>query len=220
MNNDTPRSKGELVIERIMQELDPASERYQILATAKVFKSSWVELGEKLLQVQRNTLFKAWGYDSFEDYCSREVRIKKPTAEKLTLAYRFLEKEEPAMLARHTELKPIPDYRSFDLLRQAREEARVTDEDYAALRRSVIDDERSLPTVRKQFRELTAEPKDNDQHLKTALAAARRLETALQNLPDLPATLDAALRSLLEHLEHSLQPADTENPPWEELPQE
>jgi hypothetical protein len=215
MTSDTPKSKGELVIERIMQELDPASERYQILATAKVFKSSWVELGEKLLLVQRGTLFKEWGYDSFEDYCSREVRIKKPTAEKLTLAYRFLEKEEPAMLARHTELKPIPDYRSFDLLRQAREEARVTDEDYAALRRAVIDEERSLPTVRKQFRELTADALGNDQHLKNALAAARRLETVLQHLPDLPPAFSTALQSLLEHLEQSLQPTG-ESPPWEE----
>jgi hypothetical protein len=212
------RSKGEIAIERIMQELDPASERYQILATAKVFKSSWVELGEKLLQVQRGTLFKEWGYDSFEDYCSREVRIKKPTAEKLTLAYRFLEKEEPAMLARHTELKPIPDYRSFDLLRQAREEARVTDEDYAALRRAVIDEERSLPTVRKQFRELTADPQDHSQQLKNALAATRRLETALQNLPDLPADISSALQALLTYLAESLQSSEEESPPWEETP--
>jgi hypothetical protein len=216
MTGDTPKSKGELVIERIMQELDPASERYQILATAKVFKSSWVELGEKLLQVQRASLFKGWGYDSFEDYCSREVRIKKPTAEKLTLAYRFLEKEEPALLARHTELKPVPDYRSFDLLRQAREEARVTDEDYAALRRAVIDEERSLPTVRRQFRELTADGQSLDQHLKNALAAARRLDTALQHLADLPAGFDGALQSLLQHLEKALLPGDLEEPPWAE----
>jgi hypothetical protein len=214
MNSDTPRTKGELVIERIMQELDPSSARYQILATAKVFKSSWVELGEKLLQVQRGTLFKEWGYDSFEDYCSREVRIKKPTAEKLTLAYRFLEKEEPAMLARHTELKPIPDYRSFDLLRQAREEAHITDQDYAALRRSVIDEERSLPTVRKQFRELTAAAPSDEQQRKGALAAARRLETALQNLPDLPPAFLSGIQALVAHLEESLQPAAEETPPW------
>jgi hypothetical protein len=214
--NDTPKTKGELVIEQIMQALDPASERYQILATAKVFKSSWVELGEKLLQVQRATLFKDWGYDSFEDYCSREVRIKKPTAEKLTLAYRFLEKEEPALLARHTELKPIPDYRSCDLLRQAREEAKVTDEDYAALRRAVIDEERSLPTVRKQFREMTAEAPNDEQQLKSALAAVRRLEGTLQNLPDLPNSYLDNLQALATYLESSLQPEAGENPPWED----
>jgi hypothetical protein len=216
MASDTPRTKGELVIERIMQELDPASERYQILATAKVFKSSWVELGEKLLQVQRGVLFKEWGYDSFEDYCSREVRIKRPTAEKLTLAYRFLEKEEPALLARHTELKPVPDYRTFDLLRKAREEASITDQDYAALRRAVIDEERSLPTVRKQFNELIAETPDRVQHLKGALATARRLETALQNLPEIPPPFTASLRELVTQLEMSLQPAEADSPPWEE----
>jgi len=48
--DSTPKSRAEVAIERIMQALDPASDRYRILATAKVFKSSWVELGEELLK--------------------------------------------------------------------------------------------------------------------------------------------------------------------------
>ncbi|HEY7745111.1 MAG TPA: hypothetical protein VIA07_02155 [Desulfuromonadales bacterium] len=193
--NDHPKSKGEMVIERIMQELDPASPRYQVLATARRFKSSWVELGEKLLQIQKQGQFREWGYDSFEDYCSREIRIKKPTAQKLTLAYRYLEKDEPELLVRQTELKPLPDYRSVELLRQAREEKAFSEEEYAGLRRAVIDEERSHPTILKRFKEVAAtrsdEPPDTTIPLKSALAAARRLQTVLRPLADLP----------LEHLE-------------------
>ncbi len=196
--SETPKSKGEMVIERIMQELDPQSERYRILATAKQFKSSWVELGEKLLEVQQKGLFRQWGYDSFEDYCAREVRIKQPTAQKLTLAYRFLEKEEPELLARRTELKPLPDYRSVDLLRQAREELDLPAEDYANLRRAVMEEERSHPTVQKRFREATGTPDgaaDPALALRHALAAARRLQAALQPLPAIPAEfIDAVTR--------------------------
>ncbi len=186
MTPETPKSKGEMIIERLMRELDPASERYRVLDTAKRFKSSWVELGEKLLEVQKGGLFRAWGYESFEDYCSREVRIKKPTAEKLTLAYRFLEKEEPELLARRTELKPLPDFRSVDLLRRAREEE-FGEDDYSQLRRTVLEGERGHPTVARHFREL-ASPRDDEaaSALKSALAAARRLESALQRVPDLP----------------------------------
>ena len=75
--NDNPKSGGERHIEKIMQELEPESERYQVLDTAKRFKSSWVELGEKLLKVSSTARFSEWGYGSFEEYCVQEIRIKK-----------------------------------------------------------------------------------------------------------------------------------------------
>ncbi len=201
--SETPKSKGEMVIERIMQELDPQSERYRILATAKQFKSSWVELGEKLLDVQKKGVFRQWGYDSFEDYCSREVRIKQPTAQKLTLAYRYLEKEEPELLARRTELKPLPDYRSIDLLRQAKEELDLPADDYANLRRTVLEEERSHPTVQKQFREVAGDrlPTDPALPLRHALGAARRLHNTLQPLPEVPADFIDAVSRLVNWLE-------------------
>jgi hypothetical protein len=207
--NDNPKSKGELVIERIMQELDPTSPRYQVLATAKRFKSSWVELGEKLLQIQKAAQFREWGYDSFEDYCSREIRIKKPTAQKLTLAYRYLEKDEPELLVRQTELKPLPDYRSVELLCQAREEKAFSEDEYAELRRAVIEDERSHPTVLKRFKEVAAaraeEPPDPAVPLKSALAAARRLETALRAVADLPPEIPEDIGRLVGLLEKRVE---------------
>jgi len=206
--NEVPKTSGEIHIERLMQELDPGSERYRVLDVAKRFKSSWVELGEQLLLVNREKLFSHWGYSSFEEYCSREVRIKKPTAEKLTLAYRYLEKEEPALLARKGELKPLPDFRSIDLLRQAREEQNFPPEKFDALRAAVIEQDRSLPTIRKQFREVTDARKEPDQTLaencKMALSAARRLATILREVPDLSHAHDDNLTQLTTDLENRL----------------
>lgn len=206
--SETPKSKGELVIERLMRELDPGSERFQVLATAKRFKSSWVELGEKLLLVQQTGAFREWGYDSFEAYCTREIRIKKPTAQKLTHAYRFLEREEPEFLARQTELRPLPDYRSIDLLRQAREEKDFSSEEYAELRRAVVEEERSHPTILKRFKEVAAARADDPEPallLKTALAAARRLATALQPLPGLPPEHHEELGRLVAWLDEKVE---------------
>jgi len=210
-----PKSKGQHLIERIMQELDPESDRYQVLATAKRFKSSWVELGEQLLRVSKEGLFRQWGYDSFEEYCAREVRIRKPTAEKLTLAYRYLEKDEPELISRRAELKPPPDFRSVDLLRQAREEKDFSDEEYAELRRAVVEEERSHPTVLKRFKEVSAARGDETIAptipLKAALAAARRLDSTLRALPDPPAAHLENLADLIAGLEEELENASDED---------
>lgn len=206
---DVPQSSGERHIEKIMEQLDPESERYQVLDTAKRFKSSWVELGDKLLQVSSHGQFREWGYQSFEDYCVQEIRIKKGTAEKLTLAYRYMEKQEPALLQQKSPLKPLPDFRSIDLLRQAKEEKGFSDDEYADLRKRVVEEERSHPTVLKRFKEVAAahrtEEPDPIVPVKTSLSAARRLDTSLQGVPGVPAELRDNLLNLILHLEETLQ---------------
>jgi hypothetical protein len=200
-----PQSKAEQNIAKMMAELDPDSERYQVLAVASRFKSSWVALGEKLLHVQRNALFQQWGYENFEDYCNQEVHIKKPTAQKLTLAYRFMEKEEPQLMNRSAALAPPPDYRSVELLRQAREEQDFSPEEYAALRQAVIEENRSHPTIRKRFNEISAQRNpvadSPDAQLKTALAACRRLLNSLDELDHLPEQYCQQLTELEQWLE-------------------
>lgn len=206
---EVPKSSGERFIERIMEELDPSSERFQVLETAKRFKSSWVELGDRLLAVSSRSLYRDWGYGSFEDYCAKEIRIKRETAQKLTLAYRFMEKHEPELMARREEPRPLPDYRSIDLLRQAREEKGFSDEEYADLRKRVVEEERSHPTVLKQFREVARsreEPvSDPSVPLKAALGAARRLDTALRGVDDVPGDYREMVGSLVVHLEEELE---------------
>ncbi len=214
--SEQPKTKGELVIEKIMEELDPASDRYQVLAVASTFKSSWVALGQKLLHVKHNGLFQQWGYENFEDYCSREVRIKKPTAQKLTLAYSFIEKEEPQLMARHTELKPLPDYRSVELLRQAREEKDFSSEEYADLRRAVVEENRSHPTILKRFNDV-ASSKDGGgpspaDHFKAGLSAARRLSNILDQVEAVPEQLRNDLEILTNWMQENLEGLVAEKP--------
>ena len=198
------KTKGELIIEQLMRELDPSSPRYQVLATARQFKSSWVELGEQLIKVKHQGEFQGWGYDTFDDYCSREIRIRKETARKLTLAYRYLEQEEPELISAERRLQPLPDYRAIDLLRQAREEQGFSDEEYAQLRESVIDNERSLPTLQKQFREVAYlhNPPESDpvKEVRSALATARRLNNQLEEMENFPPDYLKEFHGLLDEL--------------------
>lgn len=204
---ETPKSGSERHIETIMKRLEPGSPRYEVLDKAKRFKSSWVELGEKLLQVSSKGQFREWGYQNFEEYCVQEIRIKRGTAEKLTMAYRFMEKEEPQLLDTREELKPLPDYRSIDLLRKAKEEKGFTEEEYGDLRKSVVEEERSHPTVMKKYKEVAAlrEEVNPLAPIKASLGAAKRLEATLRNLPDPPQQYLQQVGEMILHLEEELE---------------
>ncbi len=217
MSESSQKTPAEQHIEAIMRELDPDSERYRVLKSARRFKSSWVELGEELHKVSRQHLYRDWGYACFEDYCSREVRIKKATALKLTRAYNYLARQEPQLLRDETRLSVLPDYRTIDLLRQAQLEQQVTGEQYQTLRNSALEQLRSRPTVLKQFREMTA-TKENPReqrvrHGKAALSAVRRLLGSLEPLTDLARVYAEPLRELHDLLERELRPENTPEQP-------
>ena len=202
---ETTRTSGAQHIERLMQELPPESERYRVLASAKQFKSSWVELGEWLARVSISNQFAEWGYTTFEEYCTREIRIRRQTAEKLLLVYRFLERREPGLLERKTG-RLLPDYRSIDLLRQAEEEQHFSMAEYGELRQSVIEEERSHPAVARQFRDLHHRNQPQEQALhqrRNALLAAKRLSSSLDNVPGVPEDLSRAVKQLIRLLEEA-----------------
>jgi len=204
---ETPKSSSERHIDTIMEQLEPGSDRYQVLDKAKRFKSSWVELGEKLLQVSTKGHFREWGYQNFEEYCVQEIRIKRGTAEKLTMAYRFMEKEEPQLLSAREELKPLPDYRSIDLLRKAKEEKGFSEQEYGDLRKSVVEEERSHPTVLKKYKEVASlrEEVNPLAPLKASISAARRLDSTLRGMVDPPALYLQQVGEMIAHLEEELE---------------
>lgn len=214
---ETRQTKGEQHIRALMQTLSPESDRYRILASASQFKASWAELGERLVDVSQKSLFEEWGFNSFAEYCSRELRIRRATADKLLLAYRFLQKQEPGVLQRHQEHQPLPDYRSVDLLRRAHEEEEFTPDQYRDLRESVIEEERSLPTIRRQFQDVTRLREESavarQRQARAALGAARRLQTALEPLAELTArhrpALDILITELSEVVEQENEAGET-----------
>jgi hypothetical protein len=212
-------TRGSQQIEQLMQQLSPDSERYQVLATARQFKSSWVELGEWLARVSSSKRFAEWGFATFDDYCTGEIRIRRQTAEKLLLAYRFLERREHGLLERR-EQRPLPDYRSVDLLRQADEGGQFSMAEYSELRQAVVAEERSHPVIAKQFRDLVHrhQPEVQAEHRhRNALIAAKRLSTCLQDIPEVPQDTLHGVARLIEFLqgkctEHEFKDSESGSP--------
>lgn len=203
------KTRAEELIEQLMQQLDPASPRYHVLASAKQFKSSWVDLGEKLIKVKREGLFQEWGYQDFVDYCRKEVRIKQPTAQKLTMAYHYLEQQEPELLQRSGDLHPMPDYRAVDLLRQAEEEQQLSQDEISQLRQAVLQENRSFPTIRQRFNQASQAHQDATanrvQARQTILANCRRLSRSLEAEPELGEALQSPLAALITQLETEVE---------------
>lgn len=154
MNTHKPKSLQS--IENRMLDLDPASFRFKTLEAARDFKSSWIALGQYLFAIQKDKFYKEWGYLTFEAYCAGEVGIRQNTAVKLLRSYSFLEREEPAYLKKSMadEEKPnrIPSYESVNTLRLAKQNGRIAEKEYEALRESALEKADDDTEVKKKVR--------------------------------------------------------------------
>lgn len=162
--------------------------REKTVAVAKSHKASWIQLGQYLHMIYKDKFFKDWGYLSFETYCRKELTIKETTAAKLLKSYHFLEKEEPMIVKadypRDTEPKGIPDYEAVNLLRLAKDNKKLTTEDFADIRQSVIEGGKEAKEVRAQMKRILESREDKDPaevRKQRRNAAIKRLITILSN---------------------------------------
>lgn len=131
-------------------------ERADMIARVRRFKASWYELGSALTEMRRTDRFKEWGFKDFEDYCRRELHLKRETADKLTGSYAFLRRAAPEVLARDGRDAPIPSYQAVDFWRRAEEddESEATPEVVSEIRRAVLDEGTDLPKLSRIYRQV------------------------------------------------------------------
>ena len=129
-------------------------ERADMIARVRRFKASWFELGSALTEMRRTEQFKQWGFESFEDYCRRELHLKRETADKLTGSYAFLRRAAPEVLERSGRDAPIPSYQSVDFWRRAEEESEAPPETVDEIRRQVLDEGAELPKLSRIYRQV------------------------------------------------------------------
>jgi hypothetical protein len=212
-------SKSLKNIEAKMENLDISSLRYHILESAKNFKCSWVELGRSLYSVWKDKMYKEWGYVSFDVYVSREIGIRKQTAMKLLKSYYFLEKEEPQYLkdeyAASTEPAQLPSYESVNILRQAKNNKGLDEDDYRALKKEIFEKGRDAQEIKKnlgviirQRQELDpeeAQEKKKHAVLNRLLGQLRMLRQEVTVLKLLSTPLIKDLDNLIKNIDHEIE---------------
>ncbi|MDP8236630.1 MAG: hypothetical protein P9M08_09615 [Candidatus Erginobacter occultus] len=212
-------SKTLTEIDSLMEDLEPESLRFHVLDAVKRFKGNWLELGRFVSAVEKQGVFRDWGFATFDSYCTRELKLKRPTVVKLLNSFRFLKKEEPEFLSTALsagEKPPLPDYESVNILRQARAKKAITGEDYARLRSAVFEDEVPAKEVGQQYRgllqtarEAALDPEEaylrkRKEALKRVLGSLRTIRNTVELSHLLPAPGLEALKNLISRVEDEL----------------
>lgn len=157
-------TKTETSMIKFMESLEPESLRFRVLDCAVRFKSNWIDLGELLSSIIKNSGFKEWGYENFEEYCKHELRIKHDTAMKLVTSFGYVKKYKPELASPESPM-PAPDYRLITKLMEAEKAPGLNEDDFKTLRRSVFNEGVSPQALNKQICKLSgAEESQPDNH--------------------------------------------------------
>lgn len=212
------RTKSLDRITQAMEGMDRDSLRYKILASAKNFKTSWIDLGGSLYSAWKDKLYKDWGYMTFEAYTSKEIGIKKFTALKLLKSYYFLEKEEPVFLQRDragsSDPALLPSYETVNLLRLAKNKKTLHENDYSIIRKGVLemgkdarDIKKDLTAIVRQREELgpeEARKKRRASVVKRLLASLKAIRTEIEAEKMLPASIIKETSELIDRIQKEL----------------
>ncbi len=186
-------------------ELPEGSLRRKVLESARRFKASWVDLGRMLAQVRREGTWQEWGWSSFEEYCTKELFLRRATAEKLAMSYGFLERHEPE-LAKAKDLRSVPPFEVIEVLSRAEAAGRMDRSAWGEMRGEVLDGEAGKAEVSRKIAErFGPAPKPPQPAVEERLARiaglSRRLAEACEEERDVPAALRRTARDLADALD-------------------
>jgi hypothetical protein len=212
-------TRGQAAVAHTAAQVEAGTLRHQVLVTAQKFKSSWVELGGLLVKVREAGSWEGWGFKSFEDYCTRELRIKKQTALKLTSSYGFLARHERGLVDRPSlavvsdpqprQERPTPAFEVISVLAGAEERGQLGEEDYRELRETIWTDDRPAAQLARElsqrFPAPAKPPPPADLALRRFAVAARKLATDLRASGQVPKAVAERAEALAEDVEELAQ---------------
>lgn len=204
----------------------PDPQRVELLRRTSRFRSCWHELAEALASCQRKGLHAKWGYESFEAYYRKELRLRPATVAKLLGSYKYLHAVAPELLQRDGVHESIPSAESVEFLRRSAEACalgRASSELLEQVRVAVLEQGCSAGVVEKRFGallfpELPAQQqaKNRRDAIRTTAQLAARLDRMRETLPSaVLAQAEQALRQLLSVLEGAAgaeQPTEAAQP--------
>jgi len=142
--------------------------RTALLEQARLFKTGWLELATILSKISTNGKYKEWGYKTLEQYCLKELHIRKNTVAKLLGNYHFMKKREPESLETK-DIRNIPGFESTAALAKVSESGRMNEEKYQELKQDIIEKGYTPSTINKML----AKPKDIDSAEKKVILQKR-----------------------------------------------
>jgi hypothetical protein len=175
------KTKTEATLEQAIHLHADDPERVAVLERAKRFKRTWIELAEVLVKVRERDSFLRWGFASFDEYCVRELHLRRGTVDKLCASYGFLRANAPRLLAPEPDdvtPRPVPSWQAVDFVARAEERGAIDDETLEEMKRAVFEEGAPAPALSRKYREVAfpvADEERRDRLRAQIVAAARRL---------------------------------------------
>jgi hypothetical protein len=205
-------TKTDMEMEARMRAAAGDPERVDVIAKARVFKRSWIELAEALSGVSDRQCWERWGYDSFEAYCKKELHLTPATVLKLLGSFRFLQTSAPRVVERAIAepSAPIPTLRAVNFVAKAEQRGAANEEVLREIRRAAFDEAIDGPALSRRFKAVAfpvAEAESEERQRERVAAAARRLATLLAEPGSpVPRTVAIAVEEALGQLIEALEP--------------
>jgi len=185
-------------------QIPAGSLRHNLLLTARRFKSIWFELGALLVRARDEASYEEWGYPTFEDYCWKELRIRRQTALKLTRSYSFLHRHEPKAALSQEMSRRAPRFEVVEVLAEAEERGELSPEQYEAIRDSIWSSDKTISELKRDFSERfpTLAPSGERPRQPRRLAyASRKLAEDLASCRQAPRAIVERAAALAEDVE-------------------
>ena len=156
-------TKTDRQMEDRMNAVSDDPKRADVLAKARTFKRSWLELAEALSQCQAKQWWRNWGYDDFDAYCKKELHMRTATVAKLLGSYRFLETAAPRVIDRARDADgPIPSMAAVRFVAKATERGAADEETIASMHRVAFEEGVEAPLLSRRFKEAAFPQNDRD----------------------------------------------------------
>jgi hypothetical protein len=175
-------------------QIPAGSLRHNLLLTAQRFKSIWFEFGALLVRARDEASYEEWGYPTFEDYCRKELRIRRQTAFKLTRSYSFLSRHEPKAALSQEMSRRAPRFEVVEVLAEAEERGKLSPEEYKEIRDSIWSSDKPVSELKREFSERFPGIASSNQ----ARPQPQRLAYASRKLADGLAACRHAPRAIVE----------------------
>jgi hypothetical protein len=194
-------TKTDRAMEDRMLAVSGDNERADVLAKARMFKRTWLELAEALARVQHSEAWTRWGFTDFDAYCRKELHLRSATVAKLLGSYRFLQSSAPRVLERaHAAPEaPVPTMKAVEFVAKATERGAADEETLRTIHRAAFDEGHDAPVLARRFREVAfpevVEAKsDKGERLRGAMVQAARRLAQLVAEEDAPVSRALAIR--------------------------
>ena len=198
-----------------MQEMQQAvahdPQRADALAKARAFKRTWIDLAEALSKIYDLESWQQWGFQSFDQYCGKELHIRPATSAKLLGSFRFLKKEAPRVIKRSKDepTAQLPSLQAVHFVARAKERGAADRKVMREIEQAAFDACEDAPRLSRRFKEVAFPLADTDREarLKAQLSSTARRLAGLLAEPNLPVphhiatNLEEALGVLLDTLD-------------------